>query len=74
MRTKKWRKNTVMAAEATTLLELVKYVEHNMRGYDEGKIITHTDCRKAWELLTCDNVKLSQLSGDGGSIISKKIE
>ena len=74
IRSRKLRKNAEMAAEATTLLDLLKAVEHNMRGYDDGIIIMHTDCRKVWALLTCDKVKSSQFSGDGESMISKIIE
>ena len=73
VRSRNWRKNKAMAAEAITLLDLVKAVEHNVRGYDEGKIITHIDCRKVWEFLTCEQVKSSQFAGDRGSIISKII-
>ena len=33
-----------------------------------------TDCRTECQLLTCENVKSSQLTGDRGSTISKIIE
>ena len=57
-----------------SVLDLVSAVAHNMRGFNEGKIIMHVDCRKAWELLTTKVLKVSQLAGDRGSIISKTIE
>ena len=41
-----WNKNTALAAEAATLLDLVKAVEINMKGHDEGKITIHTDFRR----------------------------
>ena len=31
----------------------------------------HIDCKKEWEMITSDSLKASQLTGDGGSIISK---
>ena len=68
-----WRKNTAMAVKAIILLYLVEAVEYNMRGHNEGKIITCTDCRKAWESLTYEKVKASQFAGDGRSTISKII-
>ena len=45
-----------------------------MRGHDEVKIKTHTDCRKVWDLLTSDKLKASQFAEDGGSIISRVTE
>ena len=42
-----WNKNTELAAEAATLLDIVDAVEINMRGYDEGKIKINADFRKA---------------------------
>ena len=69
-----WNKNTPLAAEATILLALVKVVESNMRGCEEGKIKTHMHCKKAWEMATSDSLKASQLAGNGGSIIRKILE
>ena len=40
-------KNTALAAEPSTLLDLVDAVEINMRGHDEGKIKINTDFRKS---------------------------
>ena len=48
MWSRNWRKNTALAAEAAIVLDLVAAVEHNMRGYDDGKIQIHTDCKKLW--------------------------
>ena len=45
-----------------------------MGGYDEGKIKTHADCRKVWEFLTSDKLKVSQFTGDRVSIVSIIIE
>ena len=46
----------------------------NMRGCDEGKIKSRTDCYKVWQLLTSGKLKASQFTGDGVSIIRKIIE
>ena len=56
------------------MLDFVETVVCNMRGYDEGKIKTHVDCRKVWEFLTDHKLKAIHFSGDGRSIISKIIE
>ena len=69
-----WNKNTALAAEGATLLDLVEVVEINMRGYDEVKITMQAYCRKVWEMATANGLKASKLSGDGGSIISRIIE
>ena len=69
-----WRKNALLATEAVMALDLVKAVEHSLRGYDEGKIKTHADYCKVQELLISDEVKSRQFVGDGGLIISKIIE
>ena len=69
-----WNKNAALATEVTTVLGLVDTVVNNMKGFNEGKIVMHTDCRKAWELLTEDRLKASEITGDGGSIISRIIE
>ena len=45
-----------------------------MKGFNEGKIVIHTDCRKAWKLLTSEKLKESQLEGDCRSIISRVVE
>ena len=45
---RKWRKNKVLAAEVLTVLDLVDTVVKNMKGLEEGKIVTHIDCRKVW--------------------------
>ena len=42
-----WNKNTPLEAEVPILIVLVNVVESNMRGYEEGKIKTHIDCKKA---------------------------
>ena len=69
-----WRKNTVLAAEAEIVFDLAETIVNNMRGYDEGKINIHPDCRKVWDLLTADELKSIQFTGDRGSIASKIIE
>ena len=46
----------------------------NLKGVEEGKIVMSMDCRKLWELLTTKTLKVSQLAGDGESIIGKIIE
>ena len=45
-----------------------------MKGFNEGRIMMRADCHKTWELLTADALKESQLSGYGGSIISRIME
>ena len=35
-------KNVVLGAEAAIVLDLVETVEHDVRGYHEGKTKTHT--------------------------------
>ena len=37
--------NTVLAAEALIVLDLVDAVLHTMKGAEEGKIAMHVDCR-----------------------------
>ena len=59
-----WNKKPALAAEAATLLDLVKAVDINMRGYKEGKMTIHADCRKVWEMVTADRLKASQLARD----------
>ena len=54
-----WNKNTPLAAEAVILLALVNVLERNMRGHEEGKIKTHIDYKKAWEMVTSDSLKAS---------------
>ena len=38
------------------------------------KITTHSDCRKAWEMVAADMLKVSQLSGDGCLIVNRIME
>ena len=40
---RKWNKNTPLAAEAAIFLTLLNAVESNMRAHEEGKIKTHMD-------------------------------
>ena len=49
-------------------------VVYDMKEAEEGKIVTCMDCRKVWELLTSNKLKVSKLGGDGGSMISIIIE
>ena len=74
MWSRNWNNITVLASEVAVALDLAATVVHNMKGFDEGKLITCTDCSKVWELLTTKVLKASQLAGDGGSIVSKIIE
>ena len=69
-----WNKSTDLATEAATLLDLFEAKEISMRGHDNGKITTHTDCIKAWEMVAANSSKASQLEGDAGSIVSRIIE
>ena len=48
------RKNTALASESEIVLDFIETVACNMRGCDEGKIKTHTDCRKVQEFLTAN--------------------
>ena len=69
-----WNKNTALAAEMEVVLDLAAAVVHNVRGFNEGKVMTCVDCRNTKELLTTKVLKTSKLAGNGGSIISKIIE
>ena len=69
-----WNKNTCLAAKAATLLDLSETVEINMRGNVKGKITINEDCRKPWEMVSADSLKVSQLEGDVGTIFSRIIE
>ena len=60
--------------EGETVLDLVEVEVENMKGFNEGKIMIHTDCSKAWGLLISDWLKVIQLARGLGSIISKIIE
>ena len=71
---RKWNNNIPLAAEAAILFALVNVVERNMRGHEEGKIKTHIDCKKIWEMVTSERLKSSKLAGHRGSIISKILE
>ena len=64
----------MLAAEASIVLDLVDAVVQNVKEDEEGKIVINIDCWKVWESLTSETLKLSQLTGDGGSIISRIIE
>ena len=70
----KWRKNTVLDVEALIALDLVVTVVQNVKESEEVKILMNMDCQKVWELLTLETFKVSQLSGVGGSIISRIME
>ena len=48
MQSKNRRKITALDTEADIVLDLVETVVRDMRGYDEGKINIHRDCRKVW--------------------------
>ena len=74
IQSRKWGRNEALAVEALIVLDLVDAVVHYMKSSEEVKIVTHMDCRKVWKLLTSKTLKVSQLAGDGGSIISKIIE
>ena len=48
MRSGNWNDNTALAAEAATVPDLFKSVVENMRGFNEAKIVMHTDYCKVW--------------------------
>ena len=56
------------------MLDLVETVARNMKNWNEGALKTHTNCKKAWGLLTDDMFKANQHAMDGGSIMSKSLE
>ena len=60
-----WNKNVALAAKSATSLDLVETVVSNMKRCNEGKILTHADCRKTWAFLMLDGLKENQLPGDG---------
>ena len=66
--------NAALSAEALVELDLVDAVVQNMKGDEEGKIVTRMDCLKVWELLTSKKFKVSQLLGDGQSTVSRIVE
>ena len=59
----------MLVAESIVVLDLVSVVVCNMKKVEEGRLIVHVNCRKVWELLTANNMKLIQCEGDGGRII-----
>ena len=70
----KLEENSALAAEELIVLYLVYVVTKNVKGVSECKISIRMDCRKSWELLTLEKLKVNQLVGDGRSIISRIIE
>ena len=66
-----WKPNTVMAAEALTILDLVATVVSNLGAKKKGKLKVCTDCKVTCDVLMLDRIKASQFVLDGGGIISK---
>ena len=45
----KIEKKKILLSEEAIVLDLAEAVEYDMRGYDEGKIKIHSNCRKVWD-------------------------
>ena len=69
-----WTHNTVIAAEAITMLCLVKKIVRNVGVNESGKRKACTDCEIVSDMLTLDKIKASPFALDGGEIISKIIQ
>ena len=65
--------NSALATEPLIVIDLFDSVVRDMKGDEEGKIVMHMDCRKVRELLTLEELKESQRSGDNRLIISEII-
>ena len=66
--------NAAIAAEATTVLDLVTMVVKNVVANEHGRLKVQTDCKVVCDLLVSERTKSSQLILDGGSAIRKIIE
>ena len=63
-----------LEVEATLFLDLLNTVVGDAKNIEEGRFIVCMDCRKVWELLIADTLKVIQHAGDGKAIIGKTLE
>ena len=69
-----WKKNKTLTVEALAVLDLVDAAAKSTKGVTGDKFVTHSDCRKSWELLISEKLKASQVAGDEISTIFRIIE
>ena len=53
------------------MLDIVSATSFNTKRIEKVRLIAHVDCRKAWQLLTRDDLKSSKHIWYGGAIISE---
>ena len=68
---KEWENNTIVGAEAITLLELIEVIERKGRGISHGKIIIGVDNRKVYQRIVEEIAKPNVYAKDSGAEIAQ---
>jgi len=68
---KEWENNTIVGAEAITLLELIEVIERKGRGISHGKITIGVDNRKVYQRIVEEIAKPNVYAKDSGAEIAQ---
>ena len=68
---KEWENNTIVGAEAITLLELIEVIERKGRGISYGKITIGVDNRKVYQRIVEEIAKPKVYAKDSGAEIAQ---